>query len=82
MNIFTIMVVAGVFAVTFLVIWVINKRSENQQRLSITERSELRSARKTIDSIDSLAFEHRELDSMLAPMVIDEIRKHKRRELQ
>jgi hypothetical protein len=44
-------------------------------------RREIRALRALVADLKELAWDHRELDSALATIVIDEIRAHERREL-
>jgi hypothetical protein len=48
------------------------------ERLSRRDRLELDSLRNTIDSIDTLAYDSRELYPELSIQVLDEIKKHRR----
>jgi hypothetical protein len=48
------------------------------ERLSRKDRLELDSLRNTIDSIDTLAYDSRELYPELSIQVLDEIKKHRR----
>lgn len=59
---------------TAMVIMIINTVTRSE-RLTKAQRRELYLLRDLMDGLDELAYEHREIDSILAPQVIDEIRK-------
>lgn len=70
---------AFLFLVFIAYLWAL--RDPKPQKPNSAERKELYELRNLVYRLDDLAFAHRELDSILAPQVIDEIRKT-RRELE
>lgn len=57
----------------------LSAHSPDVHRLSQRERSELESLRGLVDDLKETAWDHRELDSPLATIIIDKIRAHERR---
>lgn len=51
----------------------------DQAALSQRERTELNQLRSLVDDVKETAWDHRELDSPLATIIIDQIRAHERR---
>ena len=50
----------------------------SQKKVNSAERQELFELRQLVIELDDLAYSHRELDSLLAPQIIDEIRKSRK----
>jgi len=72
-----LLLIAGV--VIFAVILVYAAvRSSDPNRMTRREKQELQRLRDLVDTLDQLAYSHRELDSALAVQVIDEIRRSKK----
>jgi hypothetical protein len=70
------LVVVGVLV--WLVVHLVNQ-SSSVQPLARRERAELDALRALVDDLKETAWEHRELDSALATIMIDKIRAHERR---
>ena len=66
-----------VVGLTWLVIRVVAMTGAGQS-LAPRERQELAALRTLVDDLKETAWEHRELDSPLATIVIDQIRSHER----
>jgi type II secretory pathway pseudopilin PulG len=54
----------------------------SQQRLSRRERSELARLRNLVANLREIAYDHRELDSSLAVIILDEIKSSERKDLE
>jgi hypothetical protein len=67
-----------ILAVFWLVIHLVIQTTEREP-LSKRERAELGSLRALVDDLKDTAWDHRELDSPLATIIIDKIRTHERR---
>lgn len=78
-----VLIVLAFFALLALLVWggYALLTRPRQKRVNSAERNELIALRELVIDLDDLAYAHRELDSILAPQIIDEIRKH-RRELE
>lgn len=66
-------------AMVWLVVYLVNQSSRVPQRLEGRERVELDRLRNLVDDLKETAWDHRELDSALATIIIDKIRSHERR---
>ncbi len=67
-----------ILAVFWLVIHLVIQ-STDPEPLSRRERAELNSLKSLVDDLKETAWDHRELDSPLATIIIDKIRTHERR---
>ena len=67
-----------VLAMLWLVFRLLNQPGD-QSALSQRERTELNQLRSLVDDVKETAWDHRELDSPLATIIIDQIRAHERR---
>lgn len=65
-------------AMVWLVFWLVSQTAE-QRPLGQRERAELNGLRFLVDDLKQTAWDHRELDSALATIIIDKIREHERR---
>ena len=70
---------AIVGAMIWLVVYLVNQSAGVQQRVDGRERVELERLRNLVDDLKETAWDHRELDSALATIIIDKIRSHERR---
>jgi hypothetical protein len=70
---------AIVGAMIWLVVYLVNQSAGVQQRVDGRERVELERLRDLVDDLKETAWDHRELDSALATIIIDKIRSHERR---
>ena len=70
---------AIVGAMIWLVVYLVNQSAGVQQRVDGRERVELERLRELVDDLKETAWDHRELDSALATIIIDKIRSHERR---
>jgi hypothetical protein len=70
-----LLVIVGVF---WMVIHLVTQTTDREP-LSKRERQELGSLRALVDDLKDTAWDHRELDSPLATIIIDKIRTHERR---
>jgi len=70
---------AIVGAMIWLVVYLVNQSAGVQQRVEGRERVELERLRDLVDDLKETAWDHRELDSALATIIIDKIRSHERR---
>lgn len=52
------------------------------KQLPVKQRRELHDLRQLVSDIDQIAWENRDLDPYTAPVIIQEIRKHKLKELR
>lgn len=68
-------------ALVVIVFMVVRSKRTPERKVNSAERKELYELRNLVYRLDDLAYAHRELDSILAPQVIDEIRKT-RKELE
>jgi hypothetical protein len=75
----TLVALAIVGAMVWLVVYLVNQSSGVQQKLDRRERLELDRLRALVDDLKETAWDHRELDSALATIMIDKIRSHERR---
>ena len=66
-------------AMVWLVVYLVNLSAGVPQRLDGRERVELDRLRDLVDDLKETAWDHRELDSALATIIIDKIRSHERR---
>jgi hypothetical protein len=66
-------------AMIWLVVYLVNQSAGVQQKVDGRERVELERLRNLIDDLKETAWDHRELDSALATIIIDKIRSHERR---
>ena len=66
-------------AMVWLVVYLVNLSAGVPQRLEGRERVELDRLRDLVDDLKETAWDHRELDSALATIIIDKIRSHERR---
>lgn len=73
-----LLLVFGVLVFTVILIFAA-LRSTDPNRMSMKEKRELNRLRDLVDSLDTLAYSHRELDSALAVQIIDEISQSKRK---
>ena len=55
-----------------------NYLAQRKNKMTAAERKELDSLRDLKDTLDDLAYSHREIDPALSVQIIDEIRKHDR----
>jgi hypothetical protein len=79
-NALTFLIVLLVLAaVAVLVIALATVYVPGRARLSAQEKKRLHALEDLVEELDQLAYAHRELDSLLAPQVIDAIRAGKRR---
>ena len=67
-----------ILAMLWLVFRLLSQPSD-QGVLSQRERIELNQLRSLVDDVKETAWDHRELDSPLATIIIDQIRAHERR---
>ena len=67
-----------VLAMCWLVVHLVSQNTA-PNGLSHRERAELDSLRSLLDDVKETAWDHRELDSPLATIIIDKIRTHERR---
>jgi hypothetical protein len=72
-----ILLVLGAVAVTVMVLAA--TYVPGRARMSAAEKRRLLALEDLVEELDQLAYSHRELDSVLAPQVIDAIRAGKRR---
>jgi hypothetical protein len=70
-----VLLVIGIAIAAAIMLPAINLRTE---RLSRKERKELASLRDTVDVIDALAYENRDVNPELSVQILDEIKKHRR----
>jgi hypothetical protein len=66
-------------AMVWLVVYLVNQSAGVQQKVDGRERVELERLRNLVDDLKETAWDHRELDSALATIIIDKIRSHERR---
>jgi hypothetical protein len=66
-------------AMIWLVVYLVNQSAGVQQKVDGRERVELERLRNLVDDLKETAWDHRELDSALATIIIDKIRSHERR---
>ena len=66
-------------ALVWLVVHLVNQYTAAQP-LDRHERAELLGLKALVDDLKETAWDHRELDSPLATIIIDKIRTHERRE--
>ncbi|MFL6132779.1 MAG: hypothetical protein ACJ72A_08250 [Nocardioidaceae bacterium] len=66
-------------AMIWLVVYLANQSAGMQQKVDGRERVELERLRNLVDDLKETAWDHRELDSALATIIIDKIRSHERR---
>jgi hypothetical protein len=66
-------------AMVWLVVYLVNQSAGVPQKLDGRERVELDRLRDLVDDLKETAWDHRELDSVLATIIIDKIRSHERR---
>lgn len=66
-------------AMVWLVVYLVNQSARVQQKVDGRERVELERLRDLVDDLKETAWDHRELDSALATIIIDKIRSHERR---
>jgi len=66
-----------VVSMVWLVVHLVSLSTNGQ--LERRERSELNALRSLVDDLKETAWEHRELDSALATIIIDKIRTYERR---
>jgi hypothetical protein len=73
----------GVLAllIVLAMVWLVFRLSQSNDRDGLTrrERAELDALRSLVDDLKETAWDHRELDSPLATIIIDKIRRHERR---
>jgi hypothetical protein len=67
-----------VLATLWMVVHLVLQNTEREP-LSRRERLELNHLRALVDDLKETAWDHRELDSALATIIIDKIRSHERR---
>jgi len=79
MNPMVLVALVIVGAMVWLVVYLVNQSVGVQQRLDGRERVELERLRNLVDDLKETAWDHRELDSALATIIIDKIRSHERR---
>jgi hypothetical protein len=75
----TLVALVIVGAMVWLVVYLVNQSAGVQQRVDGRERVELERLRNLVDDLKETAWDHRELDSALATIIIDKIRSHERR---
>jgi hypothetical protein len=75
----TLAALAIVGAMVWLVVHLVNQSIGAQPSLDRRERVELDRLRALVDDLKETAWDHRELDSALATIMIDKIRAHERR---
>lgn len=66
-------------AMVWLVVYLVQQSAGVQQKVDGRERVELERLRNLVDDLKETAWDHRELDSALATIIIDKIRSHERR---
>jgi hypothetical protein len=74
----TLLGLVTVGAMVWLVVHLVTQ-SNVAQPLARRERAELDALRSLVDDLKETAWDHRELDSPLATIIIDKIRTHERR---
>jgi hypothetical protein len=74
----TLLGLVTVGALIWLIVHLVTQ-SSTAQPLARRERAELDSLRSLVDDLKETAWDHRELDSPLATIIIDKIRTHERR---
>ena len=79
MNPMVLVALVIVGAMVWLVVYLVNQSVGVQQRVDGRERVELERLRNLVDDLKETAWDHRELDSALATIIIDKIRSHERR---
>jgi hypothetical protein len=79
MNPMTLVALVIVGAMVWLVVYLVNQSAGVQQKVDGRERVELERLRNLVDDLKETAWDHRELDSALATIIIDKIRSHERR---
>jgi hypothetical protein len=75
----TLVALAIVGAMVWLVVYLVNQSARVPAVLDRRERVELDRLRSLVDDLKETAWDHRELDSALATIMIDKIRAHERR---
>jgi hypothetical protein len=75
----TLAALAIVGAMVWLVVYLVNQSARVPASLDRRERVELDRLRALVDDLKETAWDHRELDSALATIMIDKIRAHERR---
>ena len=75
----TLVALAIVGAMVWLVVYLVNQSARVPAALDRRERLELDRLRTLVDDLKETAWDHRELDSALATIMIDKIRAHERR---
>ena len=75
----TLVALAIVGAMVWLVVYLVNQSAGAATTLDRRERIELDRLRALVDDLKETAWDHRELDSALATIMIDKIRAHERR---
>jgi hypothetical protein len=79
MGAMTLVALVIVGAMIWLVVYLVNQSTGVQPTLDRRERLELDRLRTLVDDLKETAWDHRELDSALATIMIDKIRSHERR---
>jgi hypothetical protein len=79
MTAMTLVALVIVGAMVWLVVYLVNQSVGVQQKVDGRERVELERLRNLVDDLKETAWDHRELDSALATIIIDKIRSHERR---
>ena len=79
MNPMMLVALVIVGAMVWLVVYLVNQSAGVQQKVDGRERVELERLRNLVDDLKETAWDHRELDSALATIIIDKIRSHERR---
>jgi lipopolysaccharide biosynthesis regulator YciM len=74
-----LLVVAVIAGVGWLVVRLVNQAGPSSSLDHRLERDELLGLRDLVDDLKETAWDHRELDSPLATIVIDKIRSYERR---
>ena len=69
----------AIIVIMLVVVYHLVGQGTDRDGLSARERTELNRLRALVDDLKETAWDHRELDSALATILIDKIRAHERR---